>query len=259
MAKQTLRQRLDNGDVVVGTFQIIDSAMVAEMVGVAGMDFVILDQEHGPLTADSSLAMCAAAAQGGADSIVRVRENSEAEVQRALDIGASGVEIPQIETRADAEAAVDHARFAPLGERGLSQYVRAGDYAGHDEYPGSQNETVCLVVHIEGKTGVENIEEILTVEGIDVFFLGPYDLSQSLGIPGEVRDDRVEREMERVCDAAARLDKTVGTFADDVEMARQWIDAGVQYVALSVDAAVLTDSLNALTTDLRDSPALESD
>ncbi|WP_458211074.1 HpcH/HpaI aldolase family protein, partial [Haladaptatus sp. NG-SE-30] len=172
--------------------------------------------------------------------IVRVRENSEAEIQRALDVGAAGVEIPQIETRADAEAAVDHARFDPLGERGLSPYVRAGGYTGRDDYTARQNEETTVIIHIEGERGVDNLDDILAVEGIDVLFLGPYDMSQSLGISGQVRDDRVEDLMQEVCDRAAEEDKVVGTYADDPEMAEQWIDAGAQYVAIHVDGAILT-------------------
>ncbi|WP_458187052.1 HpcH/HpaI aldolase family protein [Haladaptatus sp. NG-WS-4] len=240
MPTRALRERLLDGETTVGTFQLIDSPMVSEMAGLAGMDFVIVDQEHGPLTAETSVGLCAAAERGGAAPIVRVRENSEAEIQRALDVGAAGVEIPQIETRADAEAAVDHARFDPLGERGLSPYVRAGGYTGRDDYTARQNEETTVIIHIEGERGVDNLDDILAVEGIDVLFLGPYDMSQSLGISGQVRDDRVEDLMQEVCDRAAEEDKVVGTYADDPEMAEQWIDAGAQYVAIHVDGAILT-------------------
>jgi 4-hydroxy-2-oxoheptanedioate aldolase len=240
MPAGNLRERLHDGETVVGTFNLVNSPMVAEMAGVAGLDFTILDQEHGPLTAETCVGMCAAAQRAGAAPIVRVRNNTESEIQRALDIGAAGVEIPQIETVDDAEAAVDHSRFDPLGSRGLSPYVRAGGYTGGDDYTERQNAETTVIVHIEGERGVDNIEDILAVEGIDVLFLGPYDMSQSLGIPGQVRDDRVEDLMAEVCERAAAAGKIVGTYADDPEMAQQWIDAGAQYVAISVDGALLT-------------------
>ncbi|GAD52840.1 putative 2,4-dihydroxyhept-2-ene-1,7-dioic acid aldolase [Halarchaeum acidiphilum MH1-52-1] len=239
-----------DGETVVGTFQLLDSAMVAEMTGVAGMDFTILDQEHGPLTAETSVGLCAAAENGGAAPIVRVRNNTESEIQRALDIGAAGVEIPQIETREDAEAAVEHARFDPLGSRGLSPYVRAGGYTGGDDYTEEQNEAVTVIVHIEGERGVENLDEILAVEGIDVLFLGPYDMSQSLGIPGQVGDERVESLMTEVCERAEEAGKVVGTFADDAAIANKWIDAGVQYVAMSVDGAIVTKAFEDAIADV---------
>jgi 4-hydroxy-2-oxoheptanedioate aldolase len=243
MTERTLREQLQGGETAIGTFQILDSPMVAEIAGLAGMDFTILDQEHGPLTAETALALCAAAERGGASPVVRVRENAEPEIQRALDVGAAGVEIPQIETPADAEAAVEAARFDPVGGRGLSPYVRAGGYKGGDDYTDRQNERVTVIVHIEGEAGVENLDEIATVEGIDVLFLGPYDLSQSLGIPGQVRDERVEKLMTEVCDRAADAGKIVGTYADDTAMARRWMDAGAQYVAVYVDAPFLLDAL----------------
>ena len=251
MVERTLRERLRDGDTVVGTLQILDSPMVAEAVGLAGMDFVAFDQEHGPLTAETSLAMAAAAQQGGASPVVRVRTNSAPEIQRALDIGTAGVQVPQVETRADAEAARDAARFGPLGERGLSQYVRAGGYTGSDDYTDRQNEQTTLIVQVEGREGVENVEEIVAVEGIDCIFLGPYDLSQSLGIPGEVRDSRVEELMEEVCAVAADAGTAVGTFADDTEMARRWAEVGVQYLMIGVPVAHLTWELERIVEELQ--------
>jgi 4-hydroxy-2-oxoheptanedioate aldolase len=241
----SLRQRLHSGQRVVGPLQIFDSAQVAESTGVAGMDFVVFDQEHGPLTAETTLAMTVAAERGGASPLVRVRENSPSEIQRALDAGA-GVQIPQVETGGDAERAVNAARFAPLGERGLSQYVRAGDYVGDPEYTENQNKTQTVVLQVEGQRGVENIDEIVAVSGFDVVFLGPYDLSQSLGVPGEVHHEKVETAMKQVVERATAANKIVGTFADDPEMARHWIDLGVQYVMLSVDAPIFVRALKDL-------------
>ena len=239
---ETFRDRLYDGETTIGTFQIMDTPMAAEIPGLAGLDFVIIDQEHGPLTADESLGYCTAARAGGCAPLVRVRRNTEPEIQRALDIGAAGVQIPQIESRADAEAAANAARFDPIGSRGLSLYVRAGGYKGGEDYTTRQNEEVTVIIHIEGEDGVKNLDEIMAVEGIDVLFIGPYDLSQSLGVPGQVRSPEVEEMMAEVCERAAEEDMIVGTFADDPEMAQQWIDVGVQYIALYVDAPLLLDA-----------------
>ena len=224
--------------------------MVSEMIGVAGMDFVIYDQEHGPLTAETTLKLSTAAQNKDIAPIVRVRKNEEAEIQRALDIGATGVQVPQVETRADAEAAVEAARFDPLGSRGLSQYVRAGDYVGGESYTEDQNDETLLVIQVEGERGVENFDEILDVDGIDVVFLGPYDLSQSLGIPGQVTHDRVEELMQRVCERAAETDTVVGAFADDTEIANKWMDAGVQYLTLGVEVSLFTEHLGHLVDEI---------
>lgn len=256
MPAPSLRQRLLAGESAVGTFQLLDSTMVSEMIGVAGMDFVIYDQEHGPLTAETTLELSTAAQNEDVAPIVRVRENDEAEIQRALDIGAVGVQVPQVETRADAEAAVEAARFDPIGSRGLSQYVRAGRYVGSETYTDDQNDETLLVVQVEGERGVENIDEIVTVDGIDVVFLGPYDLSQSLGIPGQVTHDRVENLMLRVCERAAETGTVVGAFADDAEIATKWLEAGVQYLTLGVDVALFTEQLGDLVDDI-DAPQID--
>ncbi|GAA0312991.1 aldolase/citrate lyase family protein [Halarchaeum salinum] len=102
---------------------------------------------------------------------------------------------------------------------------------GGDDYTEEQNGRVTVIVHIEGERGVENLDAILDVDGIDMLFLGPYDISKYLGIPGQVRDERVEDLMSEVCERAEAAGKVVGMFADDAEMANQWIDTGVQYVA----------------------------
>jgi 4-hydroxy-2-oxoheptanedioate aldolase len=242
MGHESLKQRLERGETAVGTFVNLDSPAVAEAASLAGLDFSILDQEHGPLTAETCLSMSAAAEQGGGDAIVRVRGNSAPEIQRALDIGAAGVQIPQIESGEDARAAVDAARFEPEGQRGLSPYVRAGGYDGTENYTAEQNEETLVIVHVEGQAGLDNLDDILAVEGIDVIFLGPYDLSQALGVTGEVRGDLVVETMEDVCERAQEAGKIVGAYADTPEIANEWIDVGVQYVALSVDCALLKEA-----------------
>ncbi len=249
MTGDTLRERLHAGETVVGPFQSIASPFVTEIIGHAGYDFTILDQEHGPLTAADCKGLCAAAENVGMTPIIRVRGNDEGEIQRALDLGG-GVEIPQIETTADAADAVAASRFDPLGSRGLSPYVRAGDYDGGDDYTANQNRDRTVIVHVEGQQAVDNAAEILRTDGIDVAFLGPYDLSQSLGIAGQVRDERVESLMEEVCEIAEETDAVVGTYADDPEMANRWIDAGVQFLALSVDTPIIRRRFETLRAEL---------
>jgi 4-hydroxy-2-oxoheptanedioate aldolase len=250
VGNETLKERLYNGETVTGTLQITSSPQVSEAVGLSGMDFVVFDQEHGPLSAESSLSMAMGAQQGGAAPVVRVRSNVPHEIQRGLDIGTAGVQIPQIETRADAEKARDAARFSPLGERGLSQYVRAGGYTGAEDYTAGQNEETTLVLQVEGKRGIDNIEEIVEVDGVDVIFLGPYDISSSLGIPGQIGDERVEELMTRVVEVASDAGTVVGTFADDAVIANRWADAGVQYLLVGVPTTFLTRRLNGIVDQI---------
>jgi 2-keto-3-deoxy-L-rhamnonate aldolase RhmA len=184
--------------------------------------------------------------------VVRVRKNDAPQIQRALDIGSAGVQVPQIETKEDAEAAVRGAKYSPLGSRGLSLNTRAGLYtAAGTQITDKLNEESLVVIHVEGRRGVENLKEILSVPDIDVIFLGPYDLSQSLGIPGQVRDPRVIELMQSAVRRIRSAGIAAGTFADSPEIAKQWIDAGVQYIGLGVDVAIFLRACEALVKAVR--------
>jgi len=238
------------GHPSIGTFQIFDSLQITESLGVAGIDFVVFDQEHSSLTASDTLPLCVAAENANMVPVIRVRSNLPSEIQRALDLGG-GVQIPQIETIEDAKAAVDASRFDPIGHRGLSQYNRAGKYAGMDEYTKLQNESQLVVLQIEGKSGIENASEIIRVPGFDVLFVGPYDLSQSLGIPGEITHPDVTDAIESVVELGEKSNVAIGGFADDVAMANDLINLGMKYITLAVDAPLFVKSVEDQLNQIR--------
>ena len=185
-----LKARLQAGETVVGPFVIVPSMTMVDTLGYAGMDFCIIDTEHGPIDMQTSIDLVIAADGAGVAPIIRVGDNDERLILRALDIGSAGVQVPQINTADDARRVIHSAKYAPIGERGLSIFTRAGDYFKHagERHTDRQNEETTVVVHIEGSRGLDNLDEIMTVDGIDVLFLGPYDISQSLGVPGDVRN-----------------------------------------------------------------------
>ncbi|NEO31370.1 MAG: aldolase [Symploca sp. SIO3C6] len=242
-----IKSKLKRGEVVLGLFFNSSYPALIEICGHAGFDFAVIDLEHGalhPLVAED---LCRAADCVEIAPIVRVGKNDPLSIQRALDIGSAGVQVPQIETKADAQASVKAAKYTPLGSRGLSFYTRAGVYtAAGTQITDKLNEESLVVIQVEGVMGVENLEEIVSVPHIDVIFLGPYDLSQSLGIPGQVHDPRVIDKMNQCIDLIRNSGKIVGTFADNPETAKQWIDAGVQYLALGVDVGVFLHACQAL-------------
>lgn len=253
MKDRLLGDRLRNGERVAGLFVTSPWPDMIEIAGLAGLDFCILDMEHGSLDPLGVEDLCRAADLAGVTPIVRVRKNDGPQVQRALDIGSGGVQVPQIEGRADAEAAVRFAKYAPRGTRGLSLYTRAARFGTE---PGSValprlNDEQLVVIHVEGVRGIDNLDAILAVPGIDVVFLGPYDLSQSLGIPGEVRSPEV---VQLMTDATARIraaGKCAGTFADDAAAAARWVEAGVQYLAVGVDVGLYYRACRGLAEAMR--------
>ncbi|MCJ7814027.1 MAG: aldolase/citrate lyase family protein [Candidatus Atribacteria bacterium] len=244
MKKNNLKKALHDSKIVFGPFLKITDPAVVEIMGFAGFDFVIIDEEHGPISMESAQNMIRAAESVNITPIIRVGDNNEALILRALDIGAQGIEIPQVNSRSDAVRAVKSVKYSPQGERGVCRYVRAANYSSIDKfkYFKSANDETMIIVHIEGVKGINNLDEILLVSGIDVIFIGPYDLSQSLGIPGEVNHPLVVEKMKEVILKCKENKVAVGTFADDVKTAKSWISLGIQYMSFSVDVGILYEA-----------------
>lgn len=242
MKENMLKKKLAEGHVVFGPFVNSPYGSMIEILGLAGFDFAIIDNEHGPLDMLTSEDLCRAADNAGVTPIVRVRRNEPSMIQRALDIGAS-VQIPHIETKEDAVRAIMYSKYGPTGERGLSLYVRAASYGlGREGIADRLNKDSLVIAQVEGVTGLRNLEEIIQVRNIDVVFLGPYDISNSMGIPGKVNDERVAGRMREAVEQIKRAGKIAGTFADTPEDARKWADLGVQYVSTCVDMGIYLEA-----------------
>ena len=253
MKKNHLKKTLQDGKVVFGPFMKFTDPAAVEIMGFAGFDFVIIDAEHGPISMENAQNMIRAAESVNITPIIRVGNNEESFILRALDIGAQGIEIPQINSKPDAVRAVKSVKYSPKGERGVCRYVRAANYSSMDKfkYFESVNKETIIIVHIEGVEGINNLDGILSVSGIDVIFIGPYDLSQSLGIPGQVNNSLVVEKMKEVVLKCKQNKVAVGTFADDVETAKFWVSLGVQYMSFSVDVGILYNASKNIISKLK--------
>jgi 2-keto-3-deoxy-L-rhamnonate aldolase RhmA/CMP-N-acetylneuraminic acid synthetase len=251
--KLNLRSRLHAGDVVSGIFMKTCDPMFVEIASHSGLDYVILDMEHGPVSLESQQNNIRAAQTAGIVPVVRVNGKSEHSIGSVLDIGAKGVQIPQIQTAEEARIAVEFARFHPYGNRGVCRFVRAAKYSAIERINYfEQSKDLLVILQIEGIIGLSNLDEILSVNGIDVVFIGPYDLSQSLGFPGQVTNPIVVAAMrDAVCKARAK-GVIVGTFVDDKDQARRWIEAGVQYISFSTDAGVFLNACSSIVYDINE-------
>lgn len=248
-----LKKRLHAGEVVVGPFVIIPSVPLVDTLGYAGMDFCIIDTEHGPISQESATDLVISAQGTGVAPIIRIGDNDERLILRALDIGADGVQVPQINNIDDAKKVIHAAKYSPMGQRGMSVFTRAGDYYVNEgvDHTDKQNAETMVVVHIEGQRGLNNLDEIMTVEGIDVLFLGPYDISQSLGLPGDVRNPKVEAALKEAAGKARAQGRAVGSYAKDVEMGKWLIDLGVQYLSINVDATIYMQACEQIAKALK--------
>jgi 2-keto-3-deoxy-L-rhamnonate aldolase RhmA len=250
------KQRLAAGEAVIGTCATVPAPALVDVLGHAGADFCMIDTEHGALDAETVTQLVMIADGAGVAPIVRVGDNDERLILRALDVGATGVQVPQINTIDDARKVIRAAKYAPLGERGLSTFTRAGNYFkdGSPNHTQRQNDETLVIAHIEGKQGLDNLDEILTLEGIDVYFLGPYDISQSLGVPGEVRSPVVEQALVSATQKARAAGRSVGSFAKDPEMARWMLDLGIQYMLYGVDTTLYLEACERFVGELRRNP-----
>ena len=234
------REYLNEKEVVYGTFAKTCDPLFIKAIGKSGFDFVILDNEHGPNSLRDTYPLILASQVTGIYPIVRVGKLSDIEIQRTLDLGVAGVQIPQIKTKEDAEHARAYSKFYPKGMRGVCRFVSAADcgFMDKDIYFQKQNE-VTVIIHIEGVEGIQHIDDIIKVEDIDVIFIGPYDLSQSLGIPGEIDNPKLTREIEKLVEKCRKEQKHTGIYADDVAKAKHYKSLGIKYIAVSVDVNLL--------------------
>ena len=246
-----LRGRLSSGEVVVGPFMKTLDPSFVEAAGFSGFDFAILDMEHGPVGTENLANLLRAARVSSMAPIVRVPGISAESIGKALDLGAVGVQVPQVSSAAEAREALHHAKFHPAGERGVCRFVRSAGYGSipRARYFAESNEAL-LVIQLEGEKALSGLEEILQVEGIDVLFIGPYDLSQSLGVPGEVGHPKVTAAMERIVARARAAGIAVGTFVDDRAAASRWIDAGITYISYSVDVGIFQEACRGIVEGL---------
>ena len=227
------------------------STGLARMGRSAGADFVLYDMEHSGWSPDTVKVLFETARAAGIPAFARCRDSQRSSVSLTLDLGAQGLMIPMVESAAQARQIVDYARYAPVGSRGVAVY-----YADDIEPEGlpatlaKANREVVLMPQIETVAGVEHVEEIAAVDGVDVLWIGHYDLTTSLGTPGAFWNEAHTAAVERVFAAAAAVGKPVGTLANDAADARRLLAMGFRVIALG-DASVIGSALTSAFADAR--------
>jgi 4-hydroxy-2-oxoheptanedioate aldolase len=239
-----LKQKLESGAFTLGTFNVIPSSSVVNILGCSGFDFVIIDSEHGPISMETAEDMIRAAELEKISPIIRVTENRADLILRALDIGAHGVQIPQISTAEQAEKAVSYSKYPPAGERGLNPFTRAGGYSvkGASTFAGEADRNTLVILNVEGTEGVRNLDAICKVKGVDVVFIGPYDLSASVGKPGKVDDPVVVDAIRSCAKKIKAAGKIPGCFASNLNMLKLIVDSGYTYNTYLTDTAVIRNA-----------------
>ncbi|KJS85306.1 MAG: 4-hydroxy-2-oxovalerate aldolase [Peptococcaceae bacterium BICA1-8] len=239
--KNIIKSKLESGETVIGSIVSVNSPDIVEVLALAGFDFIFIDNEHGPLNIETTANLIRAAEARACTPIVRVPENDPIIILKTLDIGAFGIHVPQINSREDATEMVKAAKYYPLGERGTA-FPRSSGYGlyARDKNIKETNSETLLIPHIENIKGVENLKEILATTGLDIVFIGPYDLSQSLGIPGQLTHPLLEEKITYSLAMIKAAGLIAGIFASSVEDAQQRIKQGFRYILYSMDTIMLS-------------------
>lgn len=244
---ENFKQKIGEGKSVFGPFMKTSDPAFVEASGYAGFDFVILDMEHGPNSLESMQNLIRAACLSGTLPVIRTRDRQAESISQALDIGALGVQVPQVTSAIEIKEIVKAAKFSPLGERGVCRFVRAANYSaipGKDYF--AKANKALVIVQIEGREALKHLDAMLSEKGVDIFFIGPYDLSQSLGVPGEINHPKVLNAVSDMIKKSKEYSCSVGLFTDTMESAIKWKKLGVSYISYSVDTGIYLSSCKAL-------------
>ena len=242
MQRSTLRQRLKRGETLIGTMvQEVRTPAIAQILKQVGFDFFMLDMEHGAFNLETAAEIIRAARLVGIPPLVRVAGPQYELIGRILDQGAVGVMLPRVESRAEVEFLVQSIKYPPLGKRGMSSDA---PHSGYDfkplaEFVEINNDDTIAIAQIERKAAIENIDDILSVPGVDVALVGPEDLSVSLGLQEGDLQARVTRAIETMMAAARRHGVVSAIHMGNVERLQDWLRKGMSMVMYSSDLGFL--------------------
>ncbi len=242
-----IRDRVLNREILSGTWLNLGSSMTAEIAARAGFDWVVIDLEHGAGDHESCLHQLQAIAGSPTAPIVRIAWNDLPRFKRVLDLGAAGVVVPYVTSAREAEQAVGAMRYPPQGMRGAASLNRAADFgASFTEYLATANEKLTTVIQIETQSALDVVDEIAAVDGADVLFVGPLDLSINLGLPQQFEHPRFREALKKVSDAARSRGKAAGILLFGPGQLEQTVADGYTFIGLGSDGGVLAAGMASL-------------
>ena len=255
MLARKLKDKLNSGKVSIGSWMSMAHPSIAEILAMAGYDWVVIETEHTAIDVSEVLRLIIAIEQRGSIPLVRLAWNDPIQAKAVLDSGAAGIIVPMVNTKAEAELAVKMTKYPPMGFRGVGLARAQGYGVDFDEYVNCANADTLLLLQIEHIDAVNNIEEILSVPGIDGTYIGPYDLSMSLGIPGQLNHPDVINAKNKVLEATLRKGLVAGihcvhsdTAYNDSKLA---IEQGYRFIAIGTDILFLGNSARSVYTEIQ--------
>lgn len=240
MIKQNfLKQKLLKNKEVLGTWLTIPSAIVVDIIANTGLDFIVIDTEHAPISYETAQVMNIVCESKKVSPVIRVSGVYENEILRALDSGAHCIHVPNVRTIQEVKKIVSCSQYPLLGNRGFSPFIRALDYNLKNSLKiNIINQNTLLAIHIEDISTIAKLEELLN-ERIDIIFIGLFDISKSLNLPGQINHKKVQYAFKSAIDKVQKLNKTAGTIVTSQKMLKEVRDMGIKYITYLADCEVL--------------------
>lgn len=253
--KNTLKEKIAKGLKPIGTFVDTCSSYVVECIGKAGFDYVIIDNEHSPVEAETSAELIRSCELSGMTPLCRVREISRPAVLKLLDVGAQGLIVPNVKTLDEVQQLVSYSKFSPIGNRGFCPSRKDGwGYELNMTVPDSMkyhNEQVLLIPQCETSEALDIIEDIAACDGVDGIFIGPFDLSISMGIPGDFSNPVFQAALRRIIDACHSCGKFCILFTGTKEGVLDGFEKGVDTMTYSLDAGLIIECFRERLASIR--------
>ena len=247
----SFRQKLIKKDLLVGPLVTLPSPEIAEILSETGFDWLFIDMEHAPFSVQD-VQRIVQVTEGKCPCVVRVPSNDDVWIKKVLDTGADGVLIPHVNSPEEAHQIIRSCKYPPEGMRSAGLSRAQGYGLRFREYVENANDKVAVILQIEDVEGVRNIDAIVKIPGVDAVFVGPYDLSGSMGKIGKVTDDDVLQEIDKVRSACLKAGVAVGVFGIDVQAVKSFIAQGYTLIALGTDSLLLIRAAKETLKEIRD-------
>lgn len=255
--KNLLREKMLEGQPTVGTFHEFSSPAALEIEAYGGMDYVIIDSEHGPVDVETAQSLVRTAKLAGTTPLVRVKDGQRNSILKMFDIGAMGLIVPNIRTIDEVKELVSYGKYHPLGKRGVAptagSHYWTQEYTSHgvEHYFEIANREQLIIPQCETKECLEDIENIAKVDGIDGIFVGPYDLSVEMGMPGDFGNPEFVKAIDRILKACQDAGIFSFIFVPDLKTAKERLDQGYQSVAYSLDTGIFYSAVKNLVQEIK--------
>ena len=254
MITSNIKQRLKNGEVVVGAFFKTNNQNMVEMMAYAGFEFILVDNEHSNFDHVDIENIVRAADGVNLDTIIRIPASSEENLLHCLDSGATGIQVPSLRNVEDAKRFAPFTKYYPEGCRGFNGNQRAAKYSFMNitEYMKASNENTLVVVQVENLKMAAQVEELCKIPEIDVVFVGPGDLSQDIGKPMQLNDPEVVGAIDGIFEKIKKSDKAIGIWVGNLKDAKTYIEKGARYLGFSSDTSIMVNALKEMSKQVEE-------